>query len=486
MPGVFVSYSRADRAFAEQVIRGLALVGVSAWWDENMGGVDWQEELETQIGGLAAVMVLWTPNSVGSKNVRDEARLALKAEKLVNVLHGVSEPPFPFDRVNGLPLDTWSGREPHGGWSRLVQTLDELMAQAGDSRPGDFIRAQSRRDQDMKLKQQALAAALGVLQAAQAREAEVAAALAQAEQALETATDQLRRVAEMRANAAILQAAHGEIEGAQAARGAAEQRLQQAKAAVAEASRTLALATAELEAPFTEPLEPATRRRKPRSEASRVGAFRPDPFKAEASRTGTFRPEPAKPEPVKPEPVKPEPVRAAPAKPDLVVEPPPPRAGPDTAPLKIERAASASTPAERKTAPRRVAIVAAVVVGGLALAGVGAVAVAQLMTHAQPDASAQAAKPTPAEQLAQSLAGAWSSPGMSCKDTVRASIAVHDGAIYCTIEGTTSAFKIQDLKSPTVIDTTYDGAGYQFDASKAGALTISGLSSPLKMSRCAE
>lgn len=471
MPGVFVSYSRADRAFAEQVIRGLAAVGVGAWWDENMGGVDWQEELETQISGLAAVMVLWTPNSVGSKNVRDEARLALKAEKLVNVLHGAPEPPFPFDRVNGLPLDNWSGREPHGGWSRLVQTLDELMAQAGGSRPGDFVRAQTRRDQDLRAKQQALAVALGALQAAQAGEGEAAGALAAADQALETATDQLRRVAEMRANAAILQAAHGEIEAAQAGRTAAEQRLQQAKAGVAEASRALALATAELDAPFTEPLEPAGRRRKAKSEVSRVGAFRPDPFKAEASRTGAFRPEPP------PEPAP----KAEPARVET------PRAEPDPAPLKIERAAGpASAPAVKRPVPRRTVMVAAAVVGGLAVVGAGAAAVARLVGHGPAGPAAPAAQASPAEQLAQSLAGAWSSPGMSCKDAVRASIAVHDGAIYCTIEGTTSAFKIQDLKSPTVIDTTYDGAGYQFDTTKAGALTISGLASPLKMSRCAD
>jgi len=93
-------------------------VGIDVWWDEDMPGVDWQEELERQISSLAAVVVLWTPKSVASKNVRDEARLGLRTDKLVNVLAGVSEPPFPFDRVNGLPLDGWTGREPHRGWGR--------------------------------------------------------------------------------------------------------------------------------------------------------------------------------------------------------------------------------------------------------------------------------------------------------------------------------------------------------------------------------
>ncbi len=54
-----------------------------------MPGVDWQEELARQINSLAAVIVLWTPDSVASKNVRDEARLSQHTEKLVNVLAGV-------------------------------------------------------------------------------------------------------------------------------------------------------------------------------------------------------------------------------------------------------------------------------------------------------------------------------------------------------------------------------------------------------------
>src|ERR1700761_7265223 len=118
MSGVFLSYSRGDRVLAGQIIRGLRALGVDVWWDEDMRGVDWQEELERQSEQLDAVIVLWTANSTGSKNVRDEARLALDIEKLVNVLSGAPKPPFPYDRVNGLPLDDWNGHDPHGGWTR--------------------------------------------------------------------------------------------------------------------------------------------------------------------------------------------------------------------------------------------------------------------------------------------------------------------------------------------------------------------------------
>src|SRR5271156_6619186 len=83
MSGVFLSYSRADRAVAGQIVRGLRALGVEVWWDEDMRGVDWQDELARQIAVLDAVVVLWTHNSVGSMHVKDEARLARDNNKLI-------------------------------------------------------------------------------------------------------------------------------------------------------------------------------------------------------------------------------------------------------------------------------------------------------------------------------------------------------------------------------------------------------------------
>jgi hypothetical protein len=131
MSGIFLSYSRADRALADQVVRSLRALGAEVWWDEDMPGVNWQRELARQIHQLAAVLVIWSPTSVASDSVADEARLAKSERKLVNALSRTKEPPFPFEAINGLPLDGWTGREPHNGWTRLVRTLDDLLAQPG-------------------------------------------------------------------------------------------------------------------------------------------------------------------------------------------------------------------------------------------------------------------------------------------------------------------------------------------------------------------
>jgi hypothetical protein len=87
---------------------------------------------------LTGVIVLWTPHSIASKNVRDEARLSLTSDKLITVLHGVTRPSFPFDRINGLPLDGWNGMDPRSGWTRLIHTIDDLLAHAGAATAGSL------------------------------------------------------------------------------------------------------------------------------------------------------------------------------------------------------------------------------------------------------------------------------------------------------------------------------------------------------------
>jgi hypothetical protein len=239
MSGVFLSYSRGDRALADRVIQGLRVLGVDVWWDQDMPGVDWQEELERQINELACVLVLWTPQSTGSKNVKDEARLGLRSEKLVNVLVGAPEPPFPFDRVNGLPLDGWTGREPHHGWTRVVQTIEPLIVRAGGAAAGEITGALARRDHALRQAQLAIGEAEHAFQDARAHETEAAATAASAVASVTRAEEQLHRMVEMRASSAVMRTAQQELEDARAASEAASQLQRAAKAALGEASHAL-------------------------------------------------------------------------------------------------------------------------------------------------------------------------------------------------------------------------------------------------------
>src|SRR5579862_3151409 len=198
MSGVFLSYSRGDRDLANSIIRGLRAVGVVVWWDEDMHSIDWNKELERQIVELATIVVLWTPSSANSDNVKDEARLGLEHSKLINVIVGLPKPPYPFDRVNGLPLEGWVEHEPNKAWTRLVQSVEEKVVASGGAAKGEFTAALARREESLNQKRDALARAEEALEEAQAREGETTEAAQIAQTAFTRAEEQHVRVMEMR------------------------------------------------------------------------------------------------------------------------------------------------------------------------------------------------------------------------------------------------------------------------------------------------
>jgi hypothetical protein len=259
MSGVFLSYSRADHAIGEQVIAGLRALGVDCWWDEDMPGVPWQEELERQINQLGALVVIWTQASKNSRFVRAEATLALGADKLVNVLYGVDQPPFPFNGLNGLPLDGWTGREPHSGWTRLVKTIEDQLIAAGAVEAGAVTGALAAWEQAVSEKHQALAAAEQAYAEAKAAEDEAASAADAARSALNAAKDQLRRVGDVQPGPAVLRAAQAEFEQADKAAAAAAQRHREAGASLPAAARQLSQARDALDRMFAAPTPSASR-----------------------------------------------------------------------------------------------------------------------------------------------------------------------------------------------------------------------------------
>jgi cell division septum initiation protein DivIVA len=410
LSGVFLSYSRGDRALADQIIRGFRAVGVVVWWDEDMPGVDWQQELERQIKELTAVVVVWTEHSANSANVRDEARLGLSTEKLVNVLAGVAQPPFPFDRVNGLPLDGWTGREPHKGWTRVVQTVETLMVKAGRVQPGEITEALTRSEKEVRLKQQAVARAMNAFQTAQAREGETAEAVKAAAEVLGRAEEQHERVVEMRATPALERMAQEERDAARVAKAAADQTQRAARDHLSEASRGLARAQAALEKLVAETMGP---------QASPAGGVISD-------------------------------------RPVLTASPPRALADNDAA------------PADRAVRPSMQPwLAAAGVAAAIVVAGLGVLALRHGQnTTAQPIAVAAAGPaaasgaapsaapaPDPAATVETAIAGKWTLQNVSCAYAIQ--FAVTDGAL--SVGGT--PVKIDSVDAKGVIQTGADNGG---------------------------
>lgn len=112
MAGISISCARGDGAVAARIGRGLAALGLPAAAEGE---------------APAAVLALWTPASINSDVVWDEAGAGQKRGVLVNLLWGVAEPPFLFGAVNGIAMDGWQGGAvPHAGWQRLAEGLEAL------------------------------------------------------------------------------------------------------------------------------------------------------------------------------------------------------------------------------------------------------------------------------------------------------------------------------------------------------------------------
>src|SRR3954447_10755021 len=82
-PYAFVSYASADRAWVLPVVAALRGAGVAVWLDEQgiAGGENYAAEIADAIQGAAAFLLLASPASLASRNVRQEVALAWRYER---------------------------------------------------------------------------------------------------------------------------------------------------------------------------------------------------------------------------------------------------------------------------------------------------------------------------------------------------------------------------------------------------------------------
>ena len=547
MSGVFLSYSRADRALADAIIRGLRAVGVVVWWDEDMRSIDWHQELERQIVELASIVVLWTPSSSNSDHVKDEARLGLESNKLINVIVGLPKPPFPYDRVNGLPLDGWTEREPNRGWTRLIETIEEKVVEKGGATPGELTGALARREESLRLKQQALARAQEALEEAQAREAETIDAAQVAQATFTRAEEQHLRVMEMRATHLIMSAAAQEYEAARAAKEDADRAQRAAKTEVKGVAREVALAIAALESP-----DSAAAARRPKSATppatgkaldAEVEADPPaaapaapaEPSKPAAKPAAKSEPAPAPAAAATPAPAPAAPTPAAAAPAVTAAPATDPAAAPAAAASAVAAAATAKPAVAAAPAAATAAPAAASPAAATAAAGVGAPAPAAASSRivifavvgvlvlallagggwyvlkgmhpkppVQPASSSIAAvaptaspasaptntpaavDPTAAAvKAAGPIGGKWAAQGLSCDAPIV--IAVASGAISMTVAGSTSTATIEPSPTPGVINARgEDGGKYTYSLGQDGSLSmVDPTNQSMKMTKCA-
>jgi predicted ATPase len=96
-PFVFLSYASVDRSRTEAIAHALEEAGIRVWMDRSdiAGGEFWAAEIANAIQGCALLLVVCSPGSVSSRNVRQELQLAWDFDRpiLPLMLEPVAFPP---------------------------------------------------------------------------------------------------------------------------------------------------------------------------------------------------------------------------------------------------------------------------------------------------------------------------------------------------------------------------------------------------------
>jgi TolB-like protein len=134
-PYVFLSYARADRTKARAIVSALEAQGLRIWWDGLVeGGHEFADKIEEALNSADVVVVLWSPASVHSHWVRDEAAAGRDRGRMVPVTIGGAEPPLGFRQIHHIDLTRWRGAR----GSREIEQLYRAICAASAEEHGDF------------------------------------------------------------------------------------------------------------------------------------------------------------------------------------------------------------------------------------------------------------------------------------------------------------------------------------------------------------
>jgi TolB-like protein len=133
MTNVFVSYARPDKERVEPIVAFIDSVVGDVWWDDRLiAGEYFTDEVERRLNEADFVVVVWTPTSVRSKWVMDEAAVGRDAEKLLPVCLDGQIAPLGFRHVHATDFSKWDGT-PNDKCARALR--EALTRKPGEARP---------------------------------------------------------------------------------------------------------------------------------------------------------------------------------------------------------------------------------------------------------------------------------------------------------------------------------------------------------------
>jgi hypothetical protein len=131
----FISYSRADKDFALELAKELRSSGFLIWFDQLdiPTGSRWDDEVEKALENCEIFMVILTPDSMASDNVKDEIGYAIDGKKrILPVLLKNANVPFRLRRFQYVDFTKLSYDE---GIDLSKQLLREFLNEPTEESP---------------------------------------------------------------------------------------------------------------------------------------------------------------------------------------------------------------------------------------------------------------------------------------------------------------------------------------------------------------
>ena len=124
MADIFISYKSSDRPRAETLKEWFESAGWTVWIDREIHvSREWEERIEAELCSAKVVVVLWGAEARRSEWVVREARTALEDGRLVQI-HATGLPLLPpFESVQALRMQAWSGETAHTERHRLMTAV---------------------------------------------------------------------------------------------------------------------------------------------------------------------------------------------------------------------------------------------------------------------------------------------------------------------------------------------------------------------------
>ena len=128
MADIFLSYAHEDRERIRPIVEMLEDEGWDIWWDRGIvPGQPWEPELNDELAGCRAVVVVWSKASRDSEWVHYEARAGLKKNAFIPIAIDPDTVPAAFAEHQAADLSNWRGRRDLDEVDALFKGLVRLV-----------------------------------------------------------------------------------------------------------------------------------------------------------------------------------------------------------------------------------------------------------------------------------------------------------------------------------------------------------------------